>query len=74
MKFEDLAALEDLLVEILPSHSVVDGHDFGSREFNIFILTGQPKESFHAAEKTIHHDRPLQALRAAYRELGQNTL
>jgi hypothetical protein len=45
-EFDELAVLEDLLVENLPSHSVVDGHDFGSGELNIFILTDQPKESF----------------------------
>ena len=71
-EFDELAVLEDLLVENLPSHSVVDGHDFGSGEFNIFILTDQPKESFHAAEKTIQHYHPPQTLKAAYRELGQN--
>jgi hypothetical protein len=71
-EFDELAVLEDLLVENLPSHSVVDGHDFGSGELNIFILTDQPKESFHAAERTIRHYRPPQALKAAYRELGQN--
>ena len=53
-------------------HSEVDGHDFGSGEFNIFILTDQPKESFNAAEKTIEHYRPPQTLKAAYRELGQD--
>jgi hypothetical protein len=35
-------------------------------------LTELPKESFHAAEKTIQHYRPPQTLKAAYRELGQN--
>jgi hypothetical protein len=45
-EFDELAVLEDLLVENLPSHSVVDGHDIGSGELNIFILTDQPKESF----------------------------
>jgi hypothetical protein len=40
-QFDELAVLEDLLVENLPSHSVVDGHDFGSGELNIFILTDQ---------------------------------
>jgi hypothetical protein len=71
-EFAELAPLEGLLVENLPSHSVVDGHDCGSGEFNIFILTDQPREGFDAAENTIHHYRPLQSLRAAYRELGQN--
>lgn len=70
--FDELAPLEDLLVRNLPSHSVVDGYDFGSGEFNIFILTDQPEESFHAAETIIQIYRPIQALRAAYREPGQD--
>ena len=72
-EFDELVGLEDLLVDNLPSHSEVEGHDFGRGEFNIFILTDQPKESFHAAEKTIRHYQPLQTLKAAYRELGQNS-
>ena len=71
-EFDELVVLEELLVENLPLHSQVDGHDFGSGEFNIFILTDQPKESFHAAEKTIQHYRPPQTLKVAYREVGQN--
>ena len=71
-EFDELVVLENLLVKNLPSHSEVDGHDFGSGEFNIFILTDQPKESFHAAEKTIQHYHLPQTLKAAYRELGQN--
>jgi hypothetical protein len=31
-EFDELAVLEDLLVENLPSHPVVDGHNFGSGE------------------------------------------
>jgi len=71
-EFDELVALEELLVENLPLHSKVDGHDFGSGEFNIFILTDQPKESFDAAEKVIQQYRPQGTLKAAYRELGQN--
>jgi hypothetical protein len=71
-EFDELVVLEDLLVENLPLHSQVNGHDFGSGDFNIFILTDQPKESFHAAQKTIQHCRPPQTLKAAYRKLGQN--
>src|SRR5258708_25345840 len=70
--FDELVVLEDLLAENLPLHSEVDGHDFGSGELNIFILTDQPQESFRAAEKTIQHFRPPQTLKAAYREFGQN--
>jgi len=73
MDFDELVVLEDLLIEKLPPHSEVDGHDFGSGEFNIFILTDQPSESFRAAEKTIAHHHPQQTLKAAYRELGQDS-
>jgi hypothetical protein len=34
MDFDELVVLEDLLIENLPPHSEVDGHDFGSGEFN----------------------------------------
>jgi hypothetical protein len=38
-EFDELVVLEELLVKKLPLDSEVDGHDFGSGEFNIFILT-----------------------------------
>jgi hypothetical protein len=44
-EFDELVVLENLLVETLPLQAEVDGHDFGSGEFNIFILTDLPKAS-----------------------------
>jgi hypothetical protein len=35
-EFDELVVLEDLLAEKLPLDSEVDGHDFGSGEFNLF--------------------------------------
>jgi hypothetical protein len=72
LDFDELVVLEDLLIENLPPTSEVDGHDFGSDEFNIFVLTDQPKESFYAAEKIIQQFHPQQQLKAAYRELGKD--
>lgn len=72
MDFDELIVLEDLLIENLPPHSEVDGHDFGSGEFNIYILTDEPTESFRTAEEMIGHYHPQQTLKAAYRELGQD--
>jgi len=66
-----LIVLEDLLIENLLATSEVDGHDFGSDEFNIFVLTNQPRESFREAEKIIEQHHPRQQLKAAYRELGK---
>jgi hypothetical protein len=50
-EFDERVVLEYLLVENLPSPSEVDGHNFGSGEFDTFILTDQPRESLRAAEK-----------------------
>ena len=68
--FDELVVHDYLLNENLPPHSEVDGYDFGSGEFNIFILNDQPTQSLRAAEKTIGHYHPQQTLKAAYRELG----
>ena len=40
--FDRLVALEDKLIEEMDDVATVDGHDFGSGEFNIFILTDDP--------------------------------
>src|SRR5271156_2236833 len=69
--FDELIVLEDLLIENLLATSEVDGHDFASDEFNIFVLTNQPRESFREAEKIIEQHHPRQQLKAAYRELGK---
>jgi hypothetical protein len=40
---------------------------------NSTYLTDRPEQTFHAAEQTIQQYRPPQKLKAAYRELGQNS-
>ena len=47
--FDRLVALEDGLIEELDEAAVVDGHDFGSGQFNIFILTDGPMPVFGKA-------------------------
>jgi hypothetical protein len=39
---DELIAIEDALSEKLGASATVDGHDFGSGEGNVFILTGDP--------------------------------
>lgn len=72
-EFDELVVLENLLIEKPPFGSEVDGHDFGSGEFNIFLLTNQPEETFYDARKTIQYKHPPQNLKAAYREVGQRS-
>ena len=66
--FDDLLKLELELQLTLESEHVVDGHDFGSAEMNIFIHTNQPEEAFLAAKSMIKKTM-LENVVAAYREI-----
>jgi hypothetical protein len=71
--FDELVALEERLNKGLDSIALVDGHDFGQSEFNIFILTDRPVTVFDKAHETIRGHELLQHMRAAYRESdGEN--
>ncbi len=68
--FEHLIEIEDELEEKLTSASEVDGHDFGSGEMNIFILTNEPVETFKQVKTIIaEKDDDLSVMRAAYRDI-----
>ena len=70
-QFDGLVALEEDLIQNLPPTSEVDGHDFGSGEFNIFVFTDHPRDTFDAARKLINKSPFQHELRAAYRERGK---
>jgi hypothetical protein len=67
--FDRLVALEDSLIEELDSIATVDGHDFGVGEFNIFILTNDPNESFKRAQRVVTDQEIANAMRSAYRQV-----
>ena len=50
--FDRLIELEDRLIEELDV-ATVDGHDFGSGEFNIFVLTDDPVTVFGKAHEIV---------------------
>ena len=62
-------ALEDDLIEELGDSAGVDGHDVGSGETNIFILTSDPAVTFHRARPVLERRQQLQSVTAAYREV-----
>ena len=67
--FDQLVALEEKLLDKLDNTAVVDGHDFGQSEFNVFILTDHPAAVFDKARQIVIDQRLQQGMRAAYREL-----
>ena len=63
-----LIEIEDLLCENLTGNTSVDGHDAGSGEFNIFILTDDPRGAFQQVRAVLQGRNGWAKARAAYRE------
>lgn len=70
-EFDAVIELEEKLIDVFAdSATEVDGHDSGSGEANIFILTSDPNASFAGALAVIMGDPGLAtSLRAAFRRL-----
>jgi hypothetical protein len=66
--FDALVQLEDQLVEALTDEAEVDGHDMGSGQGNIFILTDDPQITFQAAKPVLQKSNRLNDATVAYRE------
>jgi hypothetical protein len=47
----------------------VDGHDFGSGELNIFVLTSDPIATFQPVQEVAEELRPHQQMRIAFRNV-----
>ena len=70
--FDALISMEDLLQsELRDECGVVDGHDFGAGEMNIFIETDRPLEAFDHARTSLSTDKRWASVRAAYRPVGE---
>ena len=67
--YDQMIALEDRLIEDLGHSAEVDGHDCGSGETNIFILTSDPAATFWRIRQTLKQEGRLEAVTAAYREI-----
>jgi len=65
--YDAMVALEDQLTDELQGVATVDGHDMGSGEANIFILTSDPRETFQRAKPVLERRKCVQAITAAYR-------
>lgn len=68
--FDRVMAFETKLAEHLGATSMVDGHDFGSGEWNVFVHTDDPAATFERAHQVAKSQGLLGDLRAAYREVG----
>ena len=68
--YDAMIALEDELAEELRDSADIDGHDVGSGETNIFILTSDPAATFHRIKPMLERTSHLQTATAAYRAVN----
>jgi hypothetical protein len=71
--FDALVALEERLTRTLSDHAVVDGHDIGSGEANIFVVTDSPDATFKRIQWLVSDPPGLGPVVAAYRADGSET-
>lgn len=70
--FDELVSIEDHLISELGNAVVVDGHDLGKEEANLFILTNDPEATFLKAREALN-SKYIKNMKAAFREIkGEN--
>ena len=66
---DELVELEDALIAAVGDEGTVDGHDMGSGEANIFILTGTPVPLFERLRPCLPKGELSFTLKAAFRNV-----
>ena len=67
--YDAMVALENELIAELGDSADLDGHDVGSGEVNIFIITADPVRTFQQSKVVLERKRCLGAVTAAYRQV-----
>ncbi len=70
--YDSMIAIEGQLIAELGNRALVDGHDAGSGEMNIFIHTNDPKRIFDGLRMSRSSDPMFFQMRAAFRDLKSN--
>lgn len=70
--YDAMIELEDAIIESLGGIGDVDGHDAGSGEMNIFVLTDQPQAAFERIKALLGTRDFMPDLKVAYRGIGTN--
>ncbi len=66
--YHSIIAFEEALIAELGNRVLVDGHDAGSGEMNIFIHTNDPKGILNEILSSHAKDKRISDMKAAYRE------
>jgi hypothetical protein len=70
--YDEMIGLEEQIESSLGDLGYVDGHDMGSGEVNIFIVTDKPDEIFQHIKPILLAKDLMPKLKVAYREIGKS--
>lgn len=73
LSYDEIVLIEDLLIDRIDAIAQVDGHDAGSGEVNIFLLTEHPHKAFQTAKVALEEVGFLTNMKAAYRKLSEES-
>jgi hypothetical protein len=68
--YDTMIEIEGVLIEKLSDEHEVDGHDAGSSEMNIFILTDDPMRAFQNVKSILSSLDFWSDARVAYRDIA----
>src|ERR1700730_18667756 len=68
--YDAMINVEEVLIEKLSDENEVDGHDAGSGEVNIFVLTNDPNRAFNQVKAILSGHGLWGDARVAYREIA----
>ena len=71
-EYDRLISLEETIRDGLGEFGIVDGHDIGSGEMNIFIHTDEPARAFERAKLLLDPRKDLDEMKAGYRDFDQD--
>jgi hypothetical protein len=70
--FDRLTSLEELIEDGLRDVGILDGHDFGSGEMNVFVHTDKPKAAFEKIKSLLAAGENIRELKAGYRDFKED--
>jgi hypothetical protein len=71
MDFDRLISFEDAIEDGMGELGILDGHDIGSGEMNLFIHTNLPQEAFEKALSLLGDEAKQGGLKAGYRDFNE---
>jgi hypothetical protein len=70
--YDYLIELEEAIMEGLGDMGIVDGHDYGAGEMNVFIHTDEPATAFEKVRSILNGRSGLEQLKAGYRDFDED--